>query len=176
MRIISGKFKGFRFPEKNLPHVRPTTDRAKEALFNMLHLQYDFDQLKVLDLYSGTGNMAFEFISRGTEDITMVEMNRKSLMYIKSISSALKVEPRVVQEKCLSFLNRTNQKYSLIFADPPYASREYIHLLELIEQRELLMQDGILIMEHDINLSFSPFTPDEQRKYGQSMFSFFTFD
>ena len=104
MRIVSGLHKGFRFPEKNMPHARPTTDRAKEALFNILDQTYYFEDIKVLDLYSGLGSIALEFCSRGTTDITAVDFNRKSISYIKELVAKLEMSLQLEQEKVLSYL------------------------------------------------------------------------
>jgi 16S rRNA (guanine966-N2)-methyltransferase len=89
MRIVSGEHKGFRFPQRNMPHARPTTDRAKEALFNILDQRYHYDELKVLDLYGGLGSIALEFCSRGVQNVTAVDASRKSVVYIKEVAEKL---------------------------------------------------------------------------------------
>src|SRR5690625_1984773 len=120
MRIISGKHKGRRFsPPKKLP-VRPTTDIAKEGLFNILWNRYDFTQLKVLDLFSGTGNISFEFASRGSSDITAVDQHYGCLKFIKRTAESLGENIRPLKNDVFRFLQHSPQSYDLIFADPPY--------------------------------------------------------
>jgi 16S rRNA (guanine966-N2)-methyltransferase len=176
MRIISGLHKGFRFPQKAMPHARPTTDRAKEALFNILDQRYHYDEIKVLDLYGGMGSIALEFCSRGVEDVTTVDFNRKSISYIKEISQKLKVSLKVLSAKVLPFLHTTDEKYDIIFADPPYNMGKEIGLLiELLSERKPFVAGGILILEHQSMTKLDHPAITETRVYGQSTFSFFNF-
>ena len=177
MRIISGLHKGFRFPEKNMPHARPTTDRAKEALFNILDQTYYFEDIKVLDLYSGLGSIALEFCSRGTTDITAVDFNRKSISYIKELVAKLEMSLQLEQEKVLSYLAKDENQYDIIFADPPYNDNAEIHaLVETISTGNYLRKGGLFILEHQAMTMVDPSFITDKREYGKSTFSFFNFD
>ncbi|MBO0331810.1 RsmD family RNA methyltransferase [[Muricauda] lutisoli] len=176
MRIISGKYKGKRLTApKKLP-VRPTTDMAKEALFNILNNRFYFDELKVLDLFSGTGNISFEFASRGTEKITAVDGFQGCVRYISKTAEELDFSINTVKSDVFKFLERTTEKYDLIFADPPYDfdTEQFLNIADLVFEKELLLEEGLLIIEHSdqTNLSEHP-KFSEQRKYGGSIFSFF---
>ena len=176
MRIISGKYKGRRiFPPKNLP-VRPTTDMSKEALFNVLNNHFSFDSLKVLDLFSGTGNISFEFASRGSAPITSVDGDFGCVKFIKQVASEYDFDIAATKSDVFKFLENCKTSYDIIFADPPYgldqASFEKIALT--IFERDLLNEEGMMIIEHSkytkmehlSNFSF-------QKSYGGSFFSFF---
>ena len=177
MRIISGEYKGFKFPEKNMPHARPTTDRAKEALFNVLDQRYYFEDMKVLDLYSGLGSIALEFCSRGVTDITAVDLNRKSVVYINEIVDKLNAPLKVRQAKCVSYLNQSEDKYTIIFADPPYNEKQEIDaLIESMSTGDYLLPNGLFILEHKSMTQVAHPAIVETREYGQSTFSFFNFE
>ena len=174
MRIVSGKYKGKRItaPE-NLP-VRPTTDRAKEALFSILDSRYYFDGKNVLDLFSGTGNIAFEFSSRGVEHITAVDINNNCINFIKKTSSDLELNITSLKSDCIKYLESCEKQFNIIFADPPYNFEEYQKIKEIIFDRNLVKKDGCLIIEHDSSTSFEDDNV-EVRKYGTVHFSFFSF-
>ncbi|MEL6304416.1 MAG: RsmD family RNA methyltransferase [Bacteroidota bacterium] len=176
MRIISGSHKGRRLiAPKKLP-VRPTTDMAKEALFNMLQHQFDFDNLTVIDLFSGTGNIAYEFASRGTENIYAVDANNHCVQYISKTSKALDFDITVLKQDVFRYLEKASQKADVIFADPPYGmSQEDLNrLVQLVFEKKLLLPEGLLILEHTPQRDFSTFQSFVQsRKYGSSVFSFF---
>jgi 16S rRNA (guanine966-N2)-methyltransferase len=177
MRVISGIHKGFRFPEKNMPHARPTTDRSKEALFNILDQSYYFEDLQVLDLYSGLGSISVEFCSRGTTQITAVESHRKSIDYIQSLISKLNLPLILKQDKVLKYLAKDTQQYDIIFADPPYNENAEIHtLVDTIATGNFLKKGGIFILEHQAMVMLDQTFITETREYGQSTFSFFNFD
>ncbi|MFY0645157.1 MAG: 16S rRNA (guanine(966)-N(2))-methyltransferase RsmD [Bacteroidia bacterium] len=176
MRIIGGKFKGHRFPSHKLNKTRPTTDRAKESLMNILSHQLDLDGAVVLDLYSGTGNIAFEFISRGAEDVTVIEANHSAISYIKAQANSLDVELNILKSQVLKALPKLNKKYDLIFADPPYNSPDYELLVSRIFELGLLKEGGQLIVEHDSARILKHKSFRDSRQYGQSTFSFFTFE
>lgn len=174
MRIISGKYKGKKInPPGNLP-LRPTTDFAKEGLFNYLSNKVSFKNLKVLDLFCGTGNITYEFASRGIEDITCVESNYKCTEFIKRTSAELGIHIRVVNTDVFKFLSFNNDQYDLIFADPPYNLEQTGLIADLIFEKKLLKKEGYLIIEHPKEKDFSahPFF-DEKRNYGKVNFSFF---
>jgi 16S rRNA (guanine966-N2)-methyltransferase len=174
MRIISGKYKGKRIttPE-NLP-VRPTTDRAKEALFSILDSRYYFDGKNVLDLFSGTGNIAFEFSSRGAEHITTVDSNNNCVNFIKKTSSDLELNITSLKSDCIKYLESCEKQFNIIFADPPYNFAEHKKIKEIIFERDLVKKDGCLIIEHDSSTSFEDDNV-EVRKYGTVHFSIFSF-
>ncbi len=176
MRIVSGRHKGFRFPQKAMPHARPTTDRAKEALFNILEQRYHYNELKVLDLYGGMGSIALEFCSRGVQDVTSVDFNRKSVMYIKEIAKKLDTPLNVVASKVLPFLKKSDEKYDIIFADPPYnMGKEIGMLIDLLDEKRPFTDGGIFILEHQSMSQITHPAITETREYGQSTFSFFNF-
>lgn len=174
MRIISGSHKGRNItPPKNLP-VRPTTDFAKESLFNILVNRVDFEDLKVLDLFSGTGGIAYEFASRGATDVTAVESNGKCCEFIRSTSRTLGLSVKVLKMDAMSFLRNPVSSYDLIFADPFYDFGEMDAIPDLVFSTNVLNPDGILIVEHSVKTSFAVhpcFT--EKRTYGNVNFSFF---
>ncbi len=179
MRIISGKFKGRRiFPPKNLP-VRPTTDMSKEALFNVLNNHFSFEGLKVLDLFAGTGNISFEFASRGSDNITSVDADFGCVKFIKEVAHEYDFNIAALKSDVFKFLERNNSTYSIIFADPPYALDQSIFekIVLTIFEKNMLQEDGMMIIEHSkytkldhlIHFSF-------KKSYGGSIFSFFEID
>lgn len=178
MRIISGKHKGRRFfASKKLP-VRPTTDQVKESLFNILANDYDFSQLSVLDLFSGTGNITFEFLSRGTTDITAVDRYFECLRFIRKTSKTLDTKVNTIKSDVFSFLKHQGKEYDLIFADPPYdfSKEQFQELVCLLLKNNHLAQDGVLIVEHSkfTNLSELPHFL-KKRTYGGTHLSFFEY-
>ncbi|WP_299289625.1 RsmD family RNA methyltransferase [uncultured Mucilaginibacter sp.] len=175
MRIIGGRLKGLRLnPPNNLP-VRPTTDLAKEALFNILNNQLDFEGLKVLDLFSGTGNIAMEFASRNAEKVVAVDRAALCIFYIKDMAAKHKLpEIAVFKADVFKFLEMETERYDLIFADPPYNLDKIPQLPNAVFTKHLLVPDGLLIIEHPAyqNLSNQP-NFSEKRVYGNTAFSFF---
>lgn len=176
MRIVSGIHKGKRLvAPKKLP-VRPTTDFAKEALFNILNNQYHFSALKVIDLFSGTGNISFEFGSRGAQEIIAVDAYFECVKYINKIADELDLPIRTVKSDAFKYLDATPETADIIFADPPY-DFEVDALQKLVEstfQRNLLQDGGVLIIEHSKKIDLSMLQHySEERKYGNSIFSFF---
>lgn len=176
MRIISGKHKGRRITApKKLP-VRPTTDMAKEGLFNILNNTYYFADITVLDLFSGTGNVAYEFGSRGCDSITCVDENQGCIEFISKTTETLELNITPIKSDVFNFLQKTSLKSTIIFADPPYdlPLEEFSQIPIFVFKNNLLLEDGLLIIEHSkhTDLSSLPnFT--RQRKYGGSIFSFF---
>jgi len=175
MRIIGGSLKGLRLnPPKSLP-VRPTTDLAKEALFNILLNQIEFEGIKVLDLFSGTGNISLEFASRGASEVISVDRSIHCVNYLKDTSRQHKLtQIKTYREDVFKYLNVETEQYDLIFADPPYDLNRIPDLPKVIFEKNLLKPDGLLIVEHQSlqNLGNHPAFV-EQRKYGHSSFSFF---
>jgi 16S rRNA (guanine966-N2)-methyltransferase len=175
MRIISGTHKGRVISTpKNLP-VRPTTDFAKESIFNILNNHFEFDGLKILDLFCGTGNMTYEFASRGCGDITSVDNNYTCCEFVRKTSAAFKMEQvKVIKSDAFAFLKRTSSTYHIIFCDPPYDLENFELLPELVFSKNLLKPEGWLIVEHGphTNLSKLPHFI-EHRSYGNVNFSIF---
>ncbi|MFX0557698.1 RsmD family RNA methyltransferase [Maribacter sp. CXY002] len=176
MRIISGKHKGRHLmAPKKLP-VRPTKDMAKEGLFNILHNSYYFPDLKVLDLFAGTGNISYEFASRGVEDILAVDTDLGCISFIDKTSKDLEMGIRTLKSDVFTFLGRNTEKFDIIFADPFYNMEldDFLKIPELIFEKNLLLPDGVLIIEHSkhTNLEHLP-NFERSRKYGGSVFSFF---
>ncbi|MFS4467732.1 RsmD family RNA methyltransferase [Maribacter sp. 2210JD10-5] len=179
MRIISGKHRGRQLTApKKLP-VRPTTDMAKEALFNILNNTYYFGDIKVLDLFSGTGNISFEFASRGCNDILAIDVHAGCIQYIDKIANDLEMGIRTLKSDVFSFLAQNTEKFDIIFADPFYDMEltDFEKIPELVFKNELLLEEGILIIEHAKQSSLEHLPHFERsRKYGGSVFSFFKYD
>ena len=174
MRIISGKHKGKRISAPNNLPVRPTTDRAKEALFNILDNRYYFDGKNVLDLFSGTGNISYEFASRGIEEITSVDSNYNCIKFIDTTSKELEMNISTIKSDCLSFLKNCKKQFNFIFADPPYNYDNYSEIVSIVKENNLVKKDGCLIIEHDNTTSFTD-NNIELKKYGAVHFSLFSF-
>ena len=176
MRIISGKYKGRKLvAPKKLP-VRPTTDMAKEALFNILNNQYYFDEISVLDLFAGTGNISYEFASRGTENITCVDQNYGCIKYINETAESFEMSINTIKSDVFIFLENHQQPYTIIFADPPYEFpvEEFAKIPELVFQNNLLEDNGLLILEHSKHTDLSGLAQySHSKSYGGNMFSFF---
>jgi 16S rRNA (guanine(966)-N(2))-methyltransferase RsmD len=176
MRIISGKHKSKRiFAPKKLP-VRPTTDMAKEALFNILNNKYYFEDISFLDLFAGTGNISYEFASRGTTNIVSVDADYGCIKFIDKISMEMDFAISTIKSDVFSFLEKSTLKVNIIFADPPYdfSVEDFTRIPELIFKNNMLKEDGVLIIEHSKQTDLSHlehFT--NQRRYGGSVFSFF---
>ncbi|MEJ2112996.1 MAG: RsmD family RNA methyltransferase [Flavobacteriaceae bacterium] len=175
MRIISGKYKGRRInAPKNLP-VRPTTDMAKEALINILKNQYYFDEISVIDLFSGTGSISYEFASRGTQNIISVDQNFGCIKFINKTSNAFEMTIQTIKTDVFKFLEQTKEKATVIFADPPYAFslEEFSRIPELVFNNNLLENDGLLIIEHSKHTILAELPNFKYAKnYGGSVFSF----
>jgi 16S rRNA (guanine966-N2)-methyltransferase len=175
MRIIGGKLKGIRFNAPESLPVRPTTDMAKEALFNILYNTYDFDSCSVLDLFSGTGSVSIEFASRGIKAITSVDKHSGCVYWLKSVISKYDLNEISVQKAdVFKFLEGHQKSYQIIFADPPYDLPTIPLISELVFKNNLLTDNGLLIVEHPslLKLKDKP-GYKETRRYGNSSFSFF---
>ncbi|HNR20700.1 MAG TPA: 16S rRNA (guanine(966)-N(2))-methyltransferase RsmD [Bacteroidia bacterium] len=175
MRIISGRFarKNITAPA-NLP-VRPTTDFAKTGLFNILNNKINFKEVAALDLFAGTGNISYEFISRGADRITCVDQSQACTKFITQTFELLHAnEALVIKQDVFSFLSETNKTYDLIFADPPFNFQHYTELVDTIFEKGILNKNGLLVLEHGGNINFSQNKfIIEERKYGAVHFSFF---
>ena len=172
MRIIAGSLKGRRLnPPTTLP-VRPTTDMARESLFNILNNYVDYE---VMDLFAGTGAVSFEFVSRGAKDVTSVDSNSQCIDFIKSSAAHFGVNNlRAVRSDVFDLLKRAYKQFDIIFADPPYALETLPQLPDLIFNSNVLTEDGIFILEHPREFEFEEHPHFWQhRHYGKVNFTFF---
>lgn len=176
MRIISGIYKGRRImAPKKLP-VRPTTDMAKESLFNILRNSYQFSKINVLDLFAGTGNISYEFASRGCSDITAVDSDLGCVRFISKIAEDLEMPINVQKSDVYRFLKQHVGTYDIIFADPPYhlPQESFETIASEVFNNNLLKETGTLIIEHSKHTSLNTLQFfKETRKYGGNAFSFF---
>jgi len=174
VRIIGGTHKGriITVP-KGLP-LRPTTDFAKEALFNILANKIDFENISVLDLFSGTGLLSLEFASRGSKPVIAVDKNVNCIRFLQSTSKNLNLDIHTNKNDVFGFLKKASSPFDLIFADPPYDLENIAEINELIFEKNLLSPNGLLIIEHGPKTNLEAcrgFT--QHRKYGHVNFSFF---
>jgi len=177
MRIIGGKFRGRRFNPPSFFKARPTTDFAKESLFNLINNRIDLEGTRVLDLFSGTGSISFEFLSRGCRFIVSVDENSRYLSFIKSTSELLEPGHKIihtVKSDALKYLKKAELNFDLIFADPPYDLPEIEQIPDLIYGNQTLKSECIFILEHSAKQNFSKHPHfKEVRRYGSVNFSFF---
>ncbi len=176
MRIIAGKHKGKRIqPPKGLP-VRPTTDMARESLFNILQNYFDLKNLKVLDLFSGTGMVALEFVSRGVAEVVCVDEEAKCIQFIYKIAKEIEAPITPIKQDVFRFLNKNKLQFNVIFADPPYhfSENQYLNMINEVIYKNMLLPDGLLILEHSKSHQFenNPYFL-ESRHYSSTVFSFF---
>ena len=177
MRIISGQFKGRPIRPPKVFDARPTTDNAKESLFNILQNDYYFDELKVLDLFSGTGSISYEFLSRGSISITSVEKKGKYVDFIRQ--TVQKLEPEStrffsIKYDAFKFLQKNNLDFDIIFADPPYSLDKIEEIPDLVFQNSTIKENCLLIIEHSDLQDFGKHQNFiNLRKYGKVHFSFF---
>jgi 16S rRNA (guanine(966)-N(2))-methyltransferase RsmD len=175
MRIIRGTHKGRKITApSNLP-VRPTTDMAKEGLFNILDNHLYFEDLRVLDLYAGTGNISYEFASRGSQLVIAVDLNPQCIRFISETASRLGFEQlKSVRSSSIGFLSGCRERFDLIFADPPFDLEGTEEVVSLVFEKDLLAEGGWLIIEHDRSRDFSSHPKFSRlRNYGKVNFSFF---
>jgi len=177
MRIISGTLKGRTFRVPTGFPSRPTTDFAKEGLFNILENTFDFENMRILDLCAGTGNLSFEFLSRGASSITAVDKNSRVCSFLQKNAQSLNLETQlsVVNSDCLHFLQRTAAIFDIIIADPPFDLAIHHSIADTVFQRHLLNPEGILIIEHGKRTLMDNATNfSKTRNFGNVSFSFFT--
>lgn len=175
MRIISGTHKGRRFNPPASLKARPTTDFAKEGLFNILDNMIDFEGIDVLDIFSGTGSISYECASRGAANVYSVEMDFQNSQFIKKTAAELGLDKiRVIKGDAFKFISRCSAKFDFIFADPPYALNTLPTIPNCIFEAGLLKDDGLFVLEHGRDNSFTEH-PNfiEERNYGNVHFSFF---
>jgi 16S rRNA (guanine966-N2)-methyltransferase len=176
MRIISGKFGGRKInPPHNMPYTRPTTDIAKEGLFNILHNRVQIEGANTLDLFGGTGCISYELASRGAENLTIVEKDNQMLDFIKKNVDTLKIENvQIMRMDVFQFLNSCTHQYDIIFAGPPYALNTIDDLPRIIVERKLISPEGYFILEHTPRNDYKKFPGYSfERNYGSTIFSFF---
>ena len=175
MRIVGGKFRGRHFTPPKSFSARPTTDFAKESLFNIINNNYDFEELKVLDLFSGTGSISFEFISRGVISVDSIERDFVHNKFIKETAQKLNISNlNAIKADAFGFINRSYAKYNIIFADPPYDLKGIDQIPDIIFSRDLLEEGGCFILEPSANYKFdNHLFFSEHRYYGSVNFTFF---
>lgn len=177
MRIVSGKFKGRRFnPPADKWPTRPTTDFAKEGLFNILQNNFDFEEIRVLDLFGGTGNLSYEFISRGCHDVTYVDKFPGCAKFVEQTAKLLDIQSaiKIVSTDVFKFIEHSAVQYDFIVADPPYMLPTTDILPNLIFEKNLLAPGGWFVLEHNSLHRFETHPRFlQQRNYGGTIFSFF---
>jgi 16S rRNA (guanine(966)-N(2))-methyltransferase RsmD len=176
MRIISGTLGGRRItPPPHMPYTRPTTDIAKEGLFNVLQNYLDFEDLKTLDLFGGTGSISYELASRGAMDITIVEKDAQMYGFIKKTLEFLKIEnAKVVRSDVFQFIGTCTEAFDFIFAGPPYALTTIDELPVKLFQKSMLTEGGWFVLEHTPRNEYSDHPNFKMaRNYGTTVFSFF---
>lgn len=175
MRIIGGRLKGKAINPPMGYKARPTTDFAKEGLFNILNNEYEFEDLKVLDLFGGTGAIAFEFASRGASRVYCVEMARENASFIKTEAARLGLNNvTMVRDNVFDFLPICREKFDIVFADPPYALDNLETLPDKVMEQDILHPGCYFILEHGDEHSFTDHPCFvKERSYGRVHFSFF---
>ena len=175
MRIITGRYKGRHFDIPRTFKARPTTDFAKENIFNVLQGYTDFDGKTALDLFAGTGSISLELASRGCQQVVSVEADRDHAAFIRQCFAKLGADNQLlIREDVFKFLKTCRQSFDFIFADPPYALRELAQIPDLILESTLLRPDGLLVFEHGKDHDFSQHPRFvEHRQYGSVNFSIF---
>ena len=176
MRIIGGNLGGRRVnPPANMPYTRPTTDIAKEGLFNILQNNLDFDGMKTLDLFGGTGSISYELASRGATDLTIIEKDTKMHAFITGNVEALKIENcKVLKTDVFKFIDQCNESFDFIFAGPPYALANIDDLPKLVVEKKLLKPGGWFVLEHTPRNNYKKFVLYKtERNYGTTIFSIF---
>lgn len=175
MRIVSGLYKGRRFSPPNTIKARPTTDMAREALFNVLAQEIDIHDIDILDLFAGTGAISLEFISRGARSATAIEIDFVAKKFMESLKREWNVPNlKVVREDVFKLIKHPNQAFEVVFADPPYAHPRFADLPTLILNSGWLKKDGLLILEHSSDHSFKEHPAFfSHRNYGNVNFTFF---
>jgi 16S rRNA (guanine966-N2)-methyltransferase len=176
MRIIGGEHGGRKFnPPNKMPYTRPTTDIAKEGLFNVLQHKLDFESLKTLDLFGGTGSISYELASRGVPDLTIVEKDSQMFEFIKKTTEALRIENmKAVKMDVFKFIDNCSDRFDFIFAGPPYALTNIDDLPKNIFGKQLLNKDGWFVLEHTPRNDYKTFPYYKmERNYGTTIFSIF---
>ena len=176
MRIVGGEHGGRKFnPPSKMPYTRPTTDIAKEGLFNVIQHKLDIEDLKTLDLFGGTGSISYELASRGAPDLTIVEKDNTMYEFIKKTSRELRIEHlKAIKMDVFKFIEQCAEKFDFIFAGPPYALNTIDKLPEMIFEKQLLNPGGWFVLEHTPRNDYKKFPFYKmERNYGTTVFTFF---
>jgi len=176
MRIIAGTLGGRRIqPPAKMPNTRPTTDIAREGLFNIIQNNLDVENIKTLDLFGGTGTISYELASRGATDLTVIEKDFTMYEFIKKTSQQLNIQNfKIIKMDVFKFIEQCNETFDFIFAGPPYALQNIDELPVLIEKRNLLNKNGWFVLEHTPRNNYSNYPMFvAQRNYGTTLFSIF---
>ena len=175
MRIITGLYKGRHFDVPRSFKARPTTDFAKENIFNVMNGYIDFEDAMALDLFSGTGSISLELVSRGCKEVVSVEADRDHANFIRECVKKLGVDnDMIIRGDVFRFLKTCRQKFDFIFADPPYALKELPTIPDIIFSKELLNEGGYFVFEHGKDHQFTDHPRFvEHRSYGSVNFSIF---
>lgn len=176
MRIIGGSLGGRRIqPPSKMPYTRPTTDIAKEGLFNILQNRMSFEGISTLDLFGGTGAISYELASRGASDLTIVEMDNQMAQYISTNIKNLQINNcQVIKVNVFQFLQNCSKQYHFIFAGPPYALNTIDELPKIIVNKKLILPTGFFVLEHTPRNDYASFSGYQfTRNYGTTLFSFF---
>ncbi|GAA4318828.1 RsmD family RNA methyltransferase [Compostibacter hankyongensis] len=177
MRIIGGKYGGQRIqPPAHMPHTRPTTDIAKEGLFNIIENSFNLEGIRTLDLFGGTGCISYELASRGADDLTIVEKDARQAQFIRKTADRLGIPNlQLLKTDVFRFLQQCDGQYDFIFAGPPYALREIDQLPVLVFEKNILRAGGWFVLEHTPRNDYSRHPRFyRQRNYGTTIFSIFT--
>lgn len=175
MRIISGKFGGRFFqPPASMPYTRPTTDIAKEGLFNVIQNNMELEGIKTLDLFGGTGSITFELASRGAIDQTIVEKDVQMSAFISTMCKKLEIDVKLVKMDVFKFIDQCNEQFDFIFAGPPYALGTIDEIPKRIVEKNLLTKGGWFVLEHTPRNNYKGFKYFKtERNYGSTIFSIF---
>ena len=176
MNIVSGSLKGRKITYDKKLNVRPTTSKSKEGVFNTLNNLYYWNKIRVLDLFSGSGNISYEFASRGVKKIYCVDNNHDNIKFIKRTSMDLKIDLNIIKYDYKKFLKKNNEKFDIIFADPPYdySLQKLAEIVDLIFIEKSVAEGGIFLLEHNNKIEFSNHNLFHfKKKYGSNCFSFF---
>lgn len=175
MRIIGGKYKGRRIVPPSGFKARPTTDFAREGLFNILNNRVDFEEIRILDLFSGTGSISYEFASRGAREVHLIEKDPKHIQGIRRIIKDMEFDNiKAVHIDVKAYLKTCSVKYDIVFADPPYDLSWLKEIPDLVTASGIINDEGFFILEHPMNMSFGSHKLFfEHRHYGGVNFSFF---
>ena len=175
MRIISGKYGGRTFqPPADMPHTRPTTDIAKEGLFNVIQNNIEMQGLKTLDLFGGTGSISYELASRGATVQTIIENDKHMAAFIEQMKVKLAIDLKLIRLDVFKFLEQCTEQYDFIFAGPPYALGTIDDLPKIVVEKKLLKVGGWFVLEHTPRNGYKNFPLYKtERNYGTTIFSIF---
>ena len=172
MRVDAGKYKGRRLIENKYDHIRPTTDKVRQALF--VKLQFFVPEARVLDLFCGTGAMGIEALSRGASEVVFVDKDERSVQMTKANLKNLGITAKVNKCDACTFLEKAEGQFDLIVLDPPYKSGLYEKVLEKIYERDLLAEEGIIVCEHatEDTFEYANFEVFDEKRYGNIMLTY----